>query len=214
MATIELRVRPRTVLGKKVRAMRRQGIVPANIYGRGLQSLAIEVPLLDVRHAIQEAGRTHLVQIVVEGEPQPRPTLIRKVQRKPTTDEILHVDFQQVSLREKMTVTVPVVLTGTAPVVERGDGVVVEALAQVEVECLPTAIPEHLEGDLSVLTDFDSHVKVSDLRVPPGVTVLTDPNLVVASVSRTAAAEEEAAAAAAAAEEAAEPAAEQSETEE
>ena len=189
MATIELHARPRTTLGKKVKAMRRAGLIPANIFGSHVDSTAIEAPLLELRRVIREAGRTNIVSIVIEGEGAPRSVLIRKVQRKPTNDALLHVDFQQISLREKMTISLPVRLTGTAPIVETGDGVVVEALSNVEVECLPGDIPSHLEADLGVLTGFDSHIRVGDLRAPRNVEILSDPELIIASVTRSAAAE-------------------------
>lgn len=189
MAAIELHARPRTTLGKKVKAMRRAGLIPANIFGSRIDSTAIEAPLLELRRVIREAGRTNIVNIVVEGEGVPRSVLIRKVQRKPTNDALLHVDFQQISLRDKMTISLPVRLTGAAPIVETGDGVVVEALSSVEVECLPGDIPSHLEADLGVLTSFDSHIRVSDLQAPRDVTILSNPELIIASVTRSAAAE-------------------------
>lgn len=199
---IELHARPRTVLGKKVKAMRRRGLVPANIYGHRIESQAIEAPVLELRRIIKEAGRTNIVTVNLEGESGPRLVLIRKVQRKPTTDALLHVDFQEVSMRELMTINLRIVLTGNAPVVDQ-DGVVVQALDSVEVQCLPGDIPQHVEADQSRLTGFDSHIKVGDLRVPASVVVLTDPEIIVASVTRSAAsesAEEDAAEAEAAAE--------------
>jgi large subunit ribosomal protein L25 len=203
MATIELHAQPRTILGKKVKAMRRRGVVPANIYGNHVESTAIEAELLELRRVIREAGRTNIVNIVIAGEAAPRSVVIRKVQRKPTNDAILHVDFQQVSMREMMTLSIHVRLTGVAPIVEIGDGVIVEALSNVEVECLPGDMPQHIEADLSGLDSFDSHIKVGDLRAPRGVTILTDPDLIIASVTRSAASEsaaDEAAEAAAASE--------------
>lgn len=203
MATIELHAQARTVLGKKVKAMRRRGVVPANIFGNKLDSLAIEAELHELRRVIREAGRSNIVSIAVAGEAAPRSVVIRKVQRKPTNDAILHVDFQQISLREMMTLTVFVRLTGVAPIVEMGDGVIIEALSNVEVECLPNDMPQHIEADISSLTGFDSHIKVGDLRAPRGVTILTDPEMIIASVTRSAASEaaaDDAAEAAAAAE--------------
>lgn len=199
---IELHARPRTVLGKKVKAMRRSGLVPANIYGHRIASQAIEAPVLELRRIIKEAGRTNIVSINLEGEGAPRMVLIRKVQRKPTTDALLHVDFQEISMRERMQISLRIILTGRAPVLDL-EGVVVQALDSVDVECLPGDIPQHLEVDQSSLTDFDSHLKVGDLHVPANVELLTDPDIIVASVTRSAAseaAEEEAAEAEAAAE--------------
>jgi large subunit ribosomal protein L25 len=216
MADIALNARPRTVLGKKVKALRRRGVTPANIYGHNVPSLAIEVETTDLAHVLRRAGRTALVQVRVEGEGAARPVLVRQSTRRATSDELLHVDFFQVSMREKLTVDVPLTLVGEAPAVEQFDATIVQAMDTVSVQCLPGDIPSHIDVDISTLVDNASNVYVRDLRAPAGVEILADPDLPVASVSlKTAEAEEEAAEAAeeAAAEEAAEAAEESAEGE-
>jgi large subunit ribosomal protein L25 len=182
MADVELTASPRTVLGKKAKRLRHAGLVPANIYGRGVASTAIEAPMLEIRRVIRAAGHTTLVRISIDGDSAPRTAIIREIQREFTTGNIVHVDFQQVSMTEKMRVHVPVALTGDAPVVEEG-GVVVKVLDNIEIECLPGDIPQHLEADISALVATDSKILVRDLRVPSSVTVLTDGELPVASVT-------------------------------
>jgi large subunit ribosomal protein L25 len=196
MAELALSARPRTVLGKKVRALRRSGIAPANIYGRNVPSLAIEADAHDLALLLRRAGRTNLIQVNVEGEAQPRPVLIRDYTRRATTDQLLHVEFFQVSMREKLSVDVPIVIVGVAPVVDQGNAVVVQSMDTVSVECLPSDIPDRVEADIAVLVETTSNVYVRDLRVPAGVEILTDPDLPVVSVSVVASAEEEDAAAA------------------
>lgn len=195
MANTELAAQPRTILGKKVSGLRRQGLVPCNIYGRNQPSLAVQVPERELKRVVRAAGHTGLVAISIDGDGAPRTAVVREIQRYAMTGELKHVAFQQVSLTEKMTVAVPFVLSGHAPVVDL-DGIVVQALDQVSVECLPQNIPQHIEVDISGMTGFDSQIHVRDLRLPGNVTVLTDPDLLVASVTRQAAAEEEAAPAA------------------
>lgn len=198
---IELRAAPRTVLGKKVSQLRRQGLIPANVYGHNVPSFAIQVPSDDLRHVLRDAGRNGIVYLRVDGG-EPRPTFIRDVQRNPVSDAILHVDFLQISLKERVRLEVPIHLTGVPGAVERLGGILVHGVDHVMVEALPTEVPSYLEVDVSGLEEFDQAIHVSDLKPPAGVTVLTDPELVVAKVAPPAveraeevAAEEEAAAA-------------------
>ena len=183
MAEMTISARPRAVQGKKVAVLRRKGILPANIYGHNVNSTAIELDQHDMALLLRRAGRTHLLSLSIEGEREPRNVLVRQVQREPTSDLILHIDFFQVSMREKLTVTVPVLLTGHAPVLDEADTTVVQTLDSVQVECLPADIPESVTADQSALTTTTSNIHVRDLQVPANVTVITDGDIVVASVT-------------------------------
>jgi large subunit ribosomal protein L25 len=183
MADLALKVRPRTVLGKKVKALRRGGVTPANIYGHNVPSLAIEADTIELNLLLRRAGKTALVQVSVEGEPAIRPVLVRQFTRRPTNDALLHVDFFQVSMREKLTVDVPLTLVGEAPVVEQFDAIVVQSMDVITVNCLPGNIPSHIDVDISTLIDTSSNVYIRDLRVPDDVEIMNDPDLPVASVS-------------------------------
>ncbi|MGD9889975.1 MAG: 50S ribosomal protein L25 [Dehalococcoidia bacterium] len=183
MADLALKVRPRTVLGKKVKVLRRAGVTPANIYGHNTSSLAIEADTIELNLLLRRAGKTALVQISVEGEPSVRPVLVRQLTRRATNDALLHVDFFQVSMREKLTVDVPLTLVGNAPAVELFDAIVVQSMDVITVNCLPGNIPSHINVDISTLVDTASNVYIRDLRVPDGVEVMNDPDLPVASVS-------------------------------
>ncbi len=194
MAELSITARPRSVWGKKVARLRRAGITPANIYGHRVPSTAIELNTQELERLVRRAGRTALVNLRVEGEPEPRAVLVREVQRKPTTDQLLHVDFLQVSMEEPIRVVVPLVAVGHAPVLDTVECVVVENLASVEVECLPRDIPQQIVVDMSVLTSTESSIHVRDLTPPPGVTILTDPDVVLFSVTLKGVAAEEAAA--------------------
>src|SRR5712692_3074156 len=182
MANVDLAARPRTVLGKKVSRLRRAGVIPCNIYGQNTPSTAIEVPMPELRRVLRAAGRTNVIRIALDGETAPRNVVVRGVQRKFTTGEFLHIDFQQVSMSEMMTVRVPIHLAGVAPVTDVGC-VVVQQLDSVEVECLPDNMPDHIEADLSKLVTTTSAIHVSDLSVPANVTLLTPLEQMVASVS-------------------------------
>ena len=196
MPDLTLTAARREVLGKKVARLRRTGITPANIYGHNVESTAIQMDTHDLTRLLRQAGRTALITLTVTGEREPRNVIVRDVSRKPTTDEILHVDFMQVSMREKLTVSIPLVFTGHAPVLDSVDAVIIQNLDTLQVECLPGDIPQHIDVDLSTVTDTTSVIHVRDLVTPPQVTVLNEPDTAVVGVTvRTATAEEQEAAA-------------------
>ncbi len=199
---IELSVSPREVLGKKVKRLRREGLTPANIYGNNVESTAIQLPTEEVRHLLRSAGRNDIVYLKL-GDEEPRPTFLRSVQRNPVTDMIFHLDFYQISLKEKVRLEVPLHLVGVAPAVDKFSGTLLHSLDYITVEALPTEIPSHIEVDVTGLEQIDQSVHVADLSVPSELTVLTNPELVVAKVAPPAVerVEEEEAEAAAAAEE-------------
>ncbi len=179
---VELKVSPREVLGKKVRRLRREGVIPANVYGHGLESVAIQLPKDDLAHLLHTAGRNEIVYLRLDGE-EPRPTFLRQIQRNPVTDAILHVDFYQISLKEKVRMEVPLALVGSAPAEQTHGGTLLHSLDRISVEGLPTEIPSTIEVDVSSLEEIDATIYVRELRVPGEVTVLTDPEQVVAKIA-------------------------------
>lgn len=191
MASQSFTAQAREVQGKKVATLRRAGITPANIYGHNVPSLAVQVDTHDFGLLLRRVGRTGLISLQIDGEREPRAVLVRDVQRKATTGDLVHIDFIQVSMREQLHVTVPVVLTGHAPVLDTADCTITQALDQVEISCLPSDIPAHLDADLAAMTDTTSVLHVRDLALPASVTLLTDPDIVVAGVTLSRAAEEE-----------------------
>jgi large subunit ribosomal protein L25 len=207
MDRIELSAEPRSVVGKKVRFLRRQGLVPANVYGHAA-STAVQVAEREAERAIKQAGRTHLVALNVPGA-EPTTVLVKNWQRHPFRGHLLHVDFYRIAMTEKLQVDIPLRLVGEAPAVRLTGGTVFQPISTVQIECLPGDLPNTIEVDISALVDLDSAVHVSDLAIPDSVTLLTDPHEVVA---RVLAATVEQAADVAAEEEAAEPAASESES--
>ncbi len=180
---IELAVELREVLGKKVKRLRHDGITPANIYGRGIDSMAVQVPTRELAQTIRVAGRNTLLQVHVHGERRARPVFVHHVQRDPIKDYLLHVDFYQVSLKEKIHIDVPVVVVGEAPAVGVYHGILLQNLNAVTVECLPTDVPSQIEVDVSGLEEIDDAIHVTDLDISPDVTLLVDPEMVVAKVA-------------------------------
>ena len=178
----ELNVAPRDVLGKKVKVLRRQGVTPANIYGSHIESQSIQLSTEELRHVIKTAGRNDIVYLRLDGD-EPRPTFVRDIQQNPVTDAILHVDFLQISLREKVKADVPLHLVGLAPAVDTLGGILMHGLDHVSVEALPTEVPSFIEVDVTSLAEINQALHVSDVPVPEGVTILTDVEQVIAKVA-------------------------------
>jgi large subunit ribosomal protein L25 len=152
----------RTVLGWRVKNLRKNGEVPANVYAKHKDSVAITINQKEFGKLYSQAGESTLVDLSVEGEPKPRPVLIRDAQRHPVTGVIVHVDFQQVDLTEKVTADIPVEAIGESEAVKAG-GVLVIAHNEIQVEALPTDLPENFEIDLSKLIAIGDTITVADL---------------------------------------------------
>jgi large subunit ribosomal protein L25 len=158
-----LKAEKRKILGQKVKTLRKEGVLPANIYGKKVKSLAIQIPMNEFEKVYKEAGETGIIEIAVDSSK--RPVLINNVQVHPVTDMLIHVDFLQIDLKEKVTADVPVDLIGESPAEKSGLGTVVQQMNEIEVEALPTDLPEKFEIDLSKLTKVDMAVLVKDLDV-------------------------------------------------
>lgn len=179
---VELKVAPREVLGKKVRALRREGITPANIYGNKVESQAVQVSNDELMRVLKAAGRNEIVYIELDGG-EARPTFVHDIQRNPITDVILHVDFLQIDLSKKLKIDVPLHLEGTPPAVETYQGILVQSLDHVTVETLPISVPTYIVVDVSVLEEIDQALHVSDLPLPEGVEMVSDGEQLVAKVA-------------------------------
>lgn len=180
MSNFELSAEPRSIVGKKVRFLRRQGIVPGNIYGHAA-STAIQIPARDVEHTIHRAGRTQLVSLAVKGS-EPTTVLVKGWQRHPYKGNLLHVDFYRVLMTETLRMDVPIRLSGEAPAVKLTGGTPFQPLSSLSVECLPGDIPEAIEVDISNLEEVDASIYVRDLAAPSGVTILTDGDEMVVKI--------------------------------
>ena len=177
-------VEPREVLGKKVKRLRRDGVLPANIYGRAISSLAVQMPLREAREMLIAHGTNVLIQVQVSGERELRPATVRAVKRDPVSGAIQHLDFYQVDLSRSMRATVPVTIVGEAPAVSLHGGILLHGADSVQVEALPADIPTQIEVSIEGLEELDQQVRVADALVPAGVSVLSDADLMLARVTR------------------------------
>ena len=185
---VTLAIQRRDVLGKRVRQLRRRGIVPANIYGHGRDSRAVQVNALDLKRLLASHAGSRLVRLRLDGTDEP--ALMRHIAHEPVTGEVLHIDFMHVELTEKIRARVPVRLMGEAPAVRNLDGTLLHMADAVEVECLPQNLPEALELDISRLAQLDDVLYARDLPVPEGVELLTDPEEPIVKVAAPRAVEE------------------------
>jgi len=180
METIVLNANRRTVTGKQVKALRRQGLIPAVMYGTGVDSLSLELPEHETSQALIDVGGSTLIDLVV-GE-ETHKVLLREIQRHVIRRNILHIDFLKVAMDVAIRAVVPIELDGTAPAVREQGGVLVAGLDAVEVEALPGDLPDRIVVDLSVLVDFDTTITVGDLELGAGVTMITEPDESIANV--------------------------------
>jgi len=183
MEQIELEAANREILGKKVRFLRRQGITPVHLFGHGIKSMALQCDTAQLHRVLAEAGQTRLISLRLDNEKRPRNVVVREVQIEPRTGESLHVDFYQVKMAEQVKVEVPVVLVGEAPALRSKENTLVQGLSTLSVECLPAKIPDSVELDLTSLTESDQAMRVKDIELDEGVTVLNDPEVVVVRIS-------------------------------
>lgn len=200
MKKVTLSVEKRKVLGKKVKKLRKEGLLPANVYGKDVKSEAVQLPEKEFINTFKEVGETGLVELQVDG--QVRPVLIHNVQYDSVTNAPIHADFYQVNLKEKVKTMVPLIFVGDPAAVINKVGILLEQLSELEVEALPTDLPENIEVNVEKLANVDEQITVADIKAPVGVTVLSDLGQVVAKIGEliTKEAAAEAAAAAAAAE--------------
>jgi len=170
----------RTVTGKAVSRLRKDGRLPGVVYGHGTDSEPVTIDAHEFEQLRKHAGASTLVDLKVEGG-KARPVLISSIQVHPVNRRPLHVDLFAVRMTEELTVEVQLVSTGLAAAVENG-GTLVHPTSSVKVRALPANLPDSLSYDLSPLVDFDTTITVADLIVPEGVTIQADPAEVIARV--------------------------------
>jgi large subunit ribosomal protein L25 len=180
MEEIVLKAKQRKVIGKQVKALRRQGGLPAILYG-SIDPLPITLDAHDAEGVLHSVTSSHLITIEVDGSPHS--VLVRERQRNPLTGHLIHVDFQVVSLTEKLRANVMLDLVGDAPAVKDHSGVLVTGLESLEVESFPQDLPERITIDLSILREIGDAIYVRDLNLPEEVEVLAEPDEMVILVT-------------------------------
>lgn len=177
----------RTVLGRKVKHLRKEGFIPASVYGRKFEPISIQFKALELEKLFDDVGESGLVELLV-GE-EKLPILFRNPQYSAVEGNMIHIDCYKVNLREKITATVPIEFTGESMAVKNGN-VLVEVSNEVEVEALPTDLPENIIVDISTLNEVDDMITVGDIKLEGKVEMVTDPDQVIVKIEEPRAEEE------------------------
>ena len=173
VATVKLD--PRTITGKKVKQLRRQGVIPVHLYGADIQPSNLQIDGRALNRLLPQVGTNIPVSIEVEDQEMENICFVREVQRHPVTDEVIHVDFLRVDVTRTVSAEVPLALTGVSPAVTQMAGTLLQNIQSLSIEALPMDMPAEVPVDISVLIDFDTTLLVGDIEVPGNVTVLNDP---------------------------------------
>ena len=175
-----LRAQTRSITGSAVKQLRRDGVLPCNVYGRGVDSISIQTPLSELQRVFRAVDRNAVVQMEIDGG-DTVPVVLREVQRHPVNGQLLHVDFYQVDLTRMIHSEARLVLVGDAEAVALG-GTLVQSLEYLALEALPLEMPSEVEVDISGLAEFGSSVLVRDITLPEGVRALADEAVAIATV--------------------------------
>jgi large subunit ribosomal protein L25 len=189
MEGLTLTATSRDVFGKKTRFLRRQGITPTHLFGHNLKSLSLECHTTELANVLSQVGTTTLLNLKIDGEKRPRKVLVREIQKDVFGRELLHVDFYQVKLTEKIKADIPITLIGEAPALKLKGRFLMHTLDSLNVECLPDKLPPEIRVDLSSLEEVEQAIHVKDLKLDQDITVANDPDQLIVKVSEKVVAE-------------------------
>lgn len=181
----ELLVAPREMVGKAAKRLRKEGLIPANIYGHKEESQAVQIDAVAF-DALRRAHKTSgIITLRMDGDPKVQTALVRHVQRNPINGKIVHIDLFRVSLTERIVMKVPLHFIGEAPAVKNESGVLLHLLDTLEVECAAQDIVNTFEVDVSSLEHIDDTLHASDVKLPESFKLITDPEEAIAKVAAT-----------------------------
>lgn len=182
MEAITLQAEKREIVGKRTKHLRSKGLVPGVIYGHGMESRNVEVDYRMFEKVLNKAGESSLVDLAVNGG-EPLKVIIQDVRYDPLQGRIIHVDFREVTMSEKLDAEVKFRLVGEAPAVKELGGILVRSMDGITIRCLPKHLVHEIDIDLSILKKFDDSVKVKDLTPPEGVEFMANPNEVIVVIN-------------------------------
>lgn len=180
---MELAADTRKIFGKKVRFLRRQGITPTHLYGHNVEPLPLQCDTVQLRKVLARTGTTGLIELKVDKARKTRAVMTREIQKDARTGELIHVDFYQVRMEEKIRVEVPIVPIGEAPALKIKENFLAHELDTLSIECLPNEIPAQIELDISILEEAEQSIHVSDIVLGDNITVITNPEQLVMKIS-------------------------------
>lgn len=188
---ISLNVKVREISGRRTNSLRKEGVVPAVVYGPGEKNLSLQVNEKEFVKVYKEAGESSLIELNIEGAKEKRPVLVHEIQKDPVYGNIIHIDFFQASLKEEVEVAVPLVFEGVSFAVKDLGANLVKNMTEIEVKALPQNLPHSVTVDLSILKNIGDHILVKDLKVAGNVIILKKPEEIVAAATAVESVEEE-----------------------
>jgi large subunit ribosomal protein L25 len=180
METVKITARVRDTKAEKPGQTRRQNEIPAVVYGKGKDNVSLAVNRGEFEKAYREIGHSAIADLEIDGKV--KKVLVQEVEAHMVNDNILHIDFYEVNMTEKITTTVPLKFIGDSAAVLDLNGTLITNKSEVEIECLPADLPHEIEVDLSVLADFEATIHVSDIKVSDKVEIKDEPEELIASV--------------------------------
>ena len=165
-----------------VDVVRSEGMVPAVVYGKGMETTSLSIPMMAFQKLYEQAGDSSLVDLQIEGG-ETLPVVVQDVQMNPVKRDVMHVDFKRVVMGEVMTVDVALEFVGVPPAEKELGGTTIKSIDSVTVSCLPKDLADRITVDLSSLQTFDDSISVSDLTLPEGMTLVTSATTLVAKVA-------------------------------
>ena len=178
-----LKLDQRTLFGKKVRSLRRQGVIPVHVYGAGIEPASLQVDDRTLNRILPQVGSNIPISVEYEGQEGEYICFVREIQRHPVTETVIHVDFLRVDVTQTIAAEVPVILVGASPAVTQMAGTLLQNIQSLSIEALPMNMPAELTVDISSLVDFDTTIAVGDVETPGNVTVLNEPGDVIVRVA-------------------------------
>jgi large subunit ribosomal protein L25 len=177
---LELKAQIRENVGSKLESLRKQGIVPAVVYGSGHKPVSVQVNYEEFKKVFAETGESTLIRLKTGDEV--KNVLVHDVSKDPMTGNFIHIDFYQVRMDQVIKAEVPLVFEGESSAVKLLEGVLVKSMNHIEVEALPKDLPREIKIDISVLDSFDKHIRIKDLILTSGVKIDLDPEETIVSV--------------------------------
>lgn len=181
MEKIVLQANRRQIVGKQVKQLRRQGRLPAVLYGKSIEPISVTLDLREANRILPRITASHLITVEVDGDQHN--ALVREKQFHPVLGKLIHIDFMVVSLTEKLRANVTLHLEGESSAVRDLNGVLVSGIEEIEVECLPQDLPESIVVDVSSLSEFGAAIHVRDIKLSENIRVLTDLDEMVAIIT-------------------------------
>jgi len=185
MTNLILKASKRTVFGKKAKNLRKDGLVPAILYGRKVKPIPLTINLKEFLNVYETSGETDLIDLKIKDneKEETKTVLIQDVSYDFITNQPVHIDFYAVEMDKPVTTYVPIEFIGESLAVKNG-GVLVKSMEELEIEALPKDLPHRIQVDISPLNNFDETIYVRDLKLPPGVKVLVKEDTPVVTVSQ------------------------------